>query len=68
MPQKPLIVPIPGTTQMTHMVENIGAEKVKFTADDLKLFNQELSVISIPGLRLPQFVLNLSNVEAPRKG
>ncbi|SEO13319.1 aldo/keto reductase [Mucilaginibacter sp. OK283] len=65
--QQPWIVPIPGTTQMAHMLENIGANDVKFTADELKQFNQEASAIAIKGLRLPQFVLNLSNVEAAVK-
>ena len=65
--QHPWIVPIPGTTQMAHMEENIGANEVKLTADDLKQFNQELSGISIKGMRLPQAVLNFSNVEAPGK-
>jgi aryl-alcohol dehydrogenase-like predicted oxidoreductase len=65
--QQPWIVPIPGTTQMAHMLENTGADSVKFTADELKQFNQELSGISIKGLRLPQTVLNFSNVEAPIK-
>ena len=65
--QKPWIVPIPGTTQMAHMLENVGATDVKFTADELKQFEQELSTISIKGLRLPQAVLAFSNVEAPSK-
>jgi aryl-alcohol dehydrogenase-like predicted oxidoreductase len=68
MAQKPWIVPIPGTTQMAHMLENTGANEVKFTPDDLKQFNQELAGISIKGLRLPEAVLNFSNVEAPGKG
>ncbi len=65
--KKPWIVPIPGTTQMAHMLDNNGAVNVKFTADELKQFNQELEAISIKGLRLPEFVLNFSNVEAPIK-
>jgi aryl-alcohol dehydrogenase-like predicted oxidoreductase len=65
--QKPWIVPIPGTTQMAHMLENIGASNVKMSSDELKQFNDELSAISIKGLRLPQTVLNFSNVEAPPK-
>jgi len=65
--QKPWIVPIPGTTQMAHMLENIGGDEVKFTADDLKQFNQELSGIPVKGLRLPQAVLNFSDVDAPSK-
>jgi len=65
--QKPWIVPIPGTTQMVHMQENLGASDIKFSADELKLFNQELSGISVMGMRLPQMVLNFSDVEAPAK-
>ncbi|OJW17225.1 aldo/keto reductase [Mucilaginibacter sp. 44-25] len=65
--KKPWIVPIPGTTQMAHMLENSGAGNVKFSADELKQFNQELAGITIKGLRLPQAVLNFSNVDAPIK-
>lgn len=65
--QKPWIVPIPGTTQMVHMQENLGAADIKFSADELKLFNQELSGISVKGMRLPQMVLDFSDVEAPAK-
>jgi len=65
--QKPWIVPIPGTTQLEHMLENTAASDVKFSGDELKQFNQELSAISIKGMRLPQGVLNFSNVEAPIK-
>src|SRR5690606_5028535 len=35
MAQKPWIVPIPGTTNMAHMLQNIGADGVRFTADEL---------------------------------
>ena len=65
--QKPWIVPIPGTTQMVHSLENIGAEKVKFTSDELREFNKELSDITITGDRLPPFVQVFSDVEAPLK-
>jgi aryl-alcohol dehydrogenase-like predicted oxidoreductase len=65
--QKPWIVTIPGTTQMSHLEENIASADVKFSADELKQFNQELDGITIKGLRLPQTVLNFSNVEAPIK-
>jgi aryl-alcohol dehydrogenase-like predicted oxidoreductase len=66
--QKPWIVPIPGTTQMVHMQENLEAADIKFSADELKLFNQELSGIPVQGMRLPQMVLDFSDVEAPAKG
>lgn len=65
--QKPWIVPIPGTTQMVHMLENIKAEEVKFTANELKQFDTEVNAIKILGERLPANVLQFSNVEAPLK-
>lgn len=65
--QKPWIAPIPGTTQMAHMFENIGANQVRFTANELMEFNQELDGLSIQGHRLPDSVLVFSGVEAPFK-
>jgi aryl-alcohol dehydrogenase-like predicted oxidoreductase len=65
--QKPWIVPIPGTTQMAHMLENNGAANVRFSTDELKQFTQEVSAIQIKGLRLPQAVLDFSGVEARAK-
>jgi len=65
--QKPWIVPIPGTTQMAHMLENIGADNVRFTADELKQFNTELSKIEVKGECLRKMVLDFSDVEAPPK-
>ncbi|WP_411810578.1 aldo/keto reductase [Chryseobacterium scophthalmum] len=65
--QKPWIVPIPGTTQMAHMLENLKAEQVKFTANELKQFNTEVDAVKILGERLPANVLQFSNVEAPLK-
>ncbi len=65
--QKPWIVPIPGTTQMAHLIENIGAQDVKFTATEFKEFNNQLNVIQILGERLPAFIQAFSDVEAPLK-
>lgn len=65
--KKPWIVPIPGTTQMAHMLENNGADDVRFTANELSRFNTELAKIEIKGERLPKAVLDFSNVEAPAK-
>jgi aryl-alcohol dehydrogenase-like predicted oxidoreductase len=67
MAQKPWIVPIPGTTQMAHMLENIRADDVRFTPDEIKNFNTELATIEIKGERLPKMVLDFSDVEAPPK-
>jgi aryl-alcohol dehydrogenase-like predicted oxidoreductase len=65
--QKPWIVPIPGTTQMAHMIQNAGASSIVFTADELKELNSSLSDIHIQGQRLPDVVLAFSGVEAPQK-
>ncbi|RKR05570.1 aryl-alcohol dehydrogenase-like predicted oxidoreductase [Flavobacterium sp. 90] len=65
--QKPWIVPIPGTTQMAHMLENTGASQVKFSANELQEFNTALNAIQILGERLPAGVLAFSDVEAPQK-
>lgn len=67
MGQKPWIVPIPGTTQMAHMLENNGADHVKFNGDELSAFNTELAGIEIKGARLPEAVLVFSGVEAAPK-
>ena len=65
--QKPWIVPIPGTTQMAHMLENTGASQIKFSANELQEFNTALNAIQILGERLPAGVLAFSDVEAPQK-
>ena len=65
--QKPWIVPIPGTTQMAHMIENVGGSSVTFSQDELKDLNASVSSIQIQGKRLPDGVLALSGVEAPPK-
>ena len=65
--QKPWIVPIPGTTQMAHMLENTGASQIKFTTNELKEFNAALNAVKIAGERLPAGVLAFSDVEAPEK-
>jgi aryl-alcohol dehydrogenase-like predicted oxidoreductase len=67
MAQKPWIVPIPGTTQMPHMLENIGASAVQFTASELTELNRAVSVIQVRGARLPDAVLVFSGIEAPPK-
>ena len=67
MAQKPWIVPIPGTTQMAHMLENIGAADVRFTPAELAELNAAVAAIEIRGARLPDAVLVFSGVEAPPK-
>jgi len=67
MAQKPWIVPIPGTTQMPHMIENIGAADVSFTAAEATELNAAVRAIEVRGQRLPDAVLAFSGVEAPLK-
>ena len=67
MAQKPWIVPIPGTTEMAHMIQNVGASSVAFTPEEIKELNASASSIQIQGKRLPDGVLALSGVEAPPK-
>jgi len=63
--QKPWIVPIPGTTQMAHMLQNIGADAVRLTPSEIAELNASVSAIEIHGARLPDQVLAFSGVEAP---
>ena len=67
MAQKPWIVPIPGTTQITHMLENTGAAEVRFTPAEVAELNAAVSAIEVRGARLPDMVLALSGVEAAPK-
>ncbi|MBD8707174.1 aldo/keto reductase [Pseudomonas sp. CFBP 13711] len=65
--QKPWIVPIPGTTQMAHMLDNIGAVSVQFTSAEIAELNRSVRAIEVKGSRLPDAVLAFSGVEAPAK-
>jgi len=65
--QKPWIVPIPGSTNKDHVIQNIGAASVQFTPSELSELNSSLSEIEILGQRLPDGVLRYSGVEAPPK-
>jgi aryl-alcohol dehydrogenase-like predicted oxidoreductase len=65
--QKPWIVPIPGTTQMAHMLDNVGAAAVRLTPTELSELNDAASAIQIQGSRLPENVLAFSEVEASSK-
>jgi aryl-alcohol dehydrogenase-like predicted oxidoreductase len=51
--QKPWIVPIPGTTKLHRLEENVGAASVKLTNDDLREIETALSVITVKGDRYP---------------
>jgi len=51
--QKPWIIPIPGTTKLHRLEENIGAAAVTLTAGDLKEIEDALSKIEVQGARYP---------------
>lgn len=65
MAQRPWIVPIPGSTQMPHMLENLGATQVRFTESELTQLNRSVRAIEVRGARLPPAVQAWSDVEAP---
>ena len=52
--QKPWIVPIPGTTKLKRLEENIGAAAIELTADDLREIESAASKISVQGERYPE--------------
>jgi aryl-alcohol dehydrogenase-like predicted oxidoreductase len=52
--QKPWIVPIPGTTKLHRLDENIGAAAVELTPDDLRDINSAASTITVQGARYPE--------------
>jgi len=52
--QKPWIVPIPGTTKLHRLEENIGALSVALTADDLREINGAAANITVQGARYPE--------------
>jgi aryl-alcohol dehydrogenase-like predicted oxidoreductase len=63
--QHPWIVPIPGTTQMAHMIENVGSTSIEFSSSELSELHTSLGAIEIRGARLPDAVQAFSDVEAP---
>jgi aryl-alcohol dehydrogenase-like predicted oxidoreductase len=52
--QKPWIVPIPGTTKLHRLEENIGAAAIELTANDLRTIEDAVSKISVQGDRYPK--------------
>ena len=57
--RKPWIVPIPGTTKLPHLDENLGAAAVQLTSDDLRDIDSAFSRITVQGTRLPEEHMNL---------
>ena len=59
--QKPWIVPIPGTTKLNRLEENIGAASLELTAEDLGEIESAASQIAIQGARYPEHIEQMSN-------
>jgi len=58
--QKPWMVPIPGTTKLHRLEENLGAAKVELTADDFSEIASAASQIKLEGARYPEHLAKLS--------
>ncbi len=54
--QKPWIVPIPGTTKLARLEENIGAVAIELTSDDLREIDSAASQITVQGARYPEHI------------
>ncbi|OOG45463.1 aldo/keto reductase [Rhodanobacter sp. C01] len=60
--QRPWIVPIPGTTKLHRLDENLGALAVDLTAGDLREIEEAASKITLQGARLPESVLKMTGL------
>ncbi|MGV2185375.1 aldo/keto reductase [Rhizobium rhizogenes] len=58
--QKPWIVPIPGTTKLHRLEENLGAVDLELSTDDLAEINMAVSKIEVQGERLPEAALKMT--------
>src|SRR5579862_6478047 len=59
--QKPWIVPIPGTTKLNRLEENLGAVDVELTPDDLREIDSAASKIKVEGARYPEKLEQMTN-------
>jgi aryl-alcohol dehydrogenase-like predicted oxidoreductase len=59
--QKPWIIPIPGTTNMARVEENIGATRLELTADDIRELDSAMARIPVQGDRYPEEVERMTN-------
>ena len=53
MAQKPWIIPIPGTTKLAHLQENLWSAEIEFTPDELNKLTSDITKIKITGDRYP---------------
>jgi len=62
--KKPWIVPIPGTTKLNHLEENLGALNVQLSAEDVKEIDDGFARIQVQGARAPEEIGKLHDVGA----
>ena len=60
--QKPWIVPIPGTTKLSRLEENIGAASIELTPDDLREIESAASKIAVQGARYPEHLERMTGL------
>jgi aryl-alcohol dehydrogenase-like predicted oxidoreductase len=60
--QKPWIVPIPGTTKLNRLEENIGAATIELTSDDLREIDSASSKIRVHGARYPENIERMTGL------
>jgi len=60
--QKPWIVPIPGTTKLARLEENIGAVAIQLTSDDLREIESASSKITVEGARYPEAIEKMTGL------
>jgi aryl-alcohol dehydrogenase-like predicted oxidoreductase len=60
--QKPWIAPIPGTTKLHRLEENLGAANLELTGDDLKQIDEAASSLKLEGARLPEALLKMTGL------
>ena len=60
--QKPWIVPIPGTTKLNRLKENIGATSIELSADDIRELEEAASKIKIEGARYPEYMERMAGI------
>ena len=60
--QKPWIVPIPGTTKLHRLEENIGAAGVELTPDDLRDIDRAVSKVTVQGARYPEHLERMTGL------
>jgi aryl-alcohol dehydrogenase-like predicted oxidoreductase len=60
--QKPWIVPIPGTTKLHRLEENLGAARVKLTGGDLQQIDEAVAQLNLEGARLPELLMKMTGL------